>query len=428
MKFTLSALATTAIVGLTAGMGQAQTSLLPPTPDMICGGVGEAGQWMGGTPEASDIATATDPLTLTGLPIALEGNTVGIFSLSSAMDVRVEAQPTGGGDSVIELYDDGGTLVLTDDDSGGGWASRAETQLQPGNYCLLARGYAGGDLVTDMRVGRLEHETITAGLAGGFFGGGDSYFVGIDACTPETEATSLGNGPLDAQLAEGGGVSVANTISGVPYYRFTLASPQAISITAENPQADPYIYFFDGTGGLLAENDDYQSLNSRIDFTAPLPAGDYCIGMRALGNPNLPVTVSVTGYDAAAALAELYDRGDAAPPMDGSYPIIDLGLLPGRSVRDAQISGQRATWYAFEVDQHGAIVIDAVEVTDSDPLIILFNDLGQEIAFNDDSGGTLNSQITARVQAGRYLLAVRQYSDNYQGIIRIATERFVPAP
>lgn len=435
MKLMVSALATTAVVGLMAGAASAQTTeiIVPgdvtvPGADPSCGGIGVNGQWMGGTADASDIATSTDPLTLTGLPIALDGNTVGFFSVSELMDVRVEAQPVDGGDSVIELYAEDGSLVVTDDDSGGGWASRAETSLQPGNYCLMTRGYGGGNLVTDVRAGRLEHETITQGLSGGFFGGTDGYFVGIDPCTAETEATPLGTGPLDAQLGEGGGISVANTINGVPYYRFTLASPQALSITAENQSADPYIYVFDGTGALLAENDDYQSLNSRIDFTAPLLPGDYCIGMRALGNPDAPVTVSVTGYDAAAALAELYDRGDAAPPMDGSYPITDLGVLPGRTVRDVPVAGGQATWFAFEVDQQGAIVIDAVEVTDSDPVIVLYNDLGQEIAFNDDHGGTLNSQITAQVPAGRYLLAVRQYFQDYNGIIRLATQRFVPAP
>lgn len=428
MKFPFSALATTALVGLTASAAQAQDPTpVIETPVISCGGLGATGQWMGGTPDASDISAATAPLTLTGLPIALDGSTVGLFSLSAATDVRVEAQPTDGGDSVIELYDEAGGLVVTDDDSGGGWASRAETALEPGNYCLVTRGYAGGGLTTDIRVGLLEHETITDGLTGGFFGDGDGYFVGIDACTPETAATPLGNGPLDAQLFSGG-ASAANTIAGVPYYRFTLDSAQAVSIRAENPSADPYIYIFDGTGGLIAENDDYESLNSRIDFTTPLQAGTYCIGMRALGDPNIPVTVSVVGYDAQAALAELYDRGDAAPPMDGSYPIIDLGVLPGRLVRDVQISGQQATWFSFEVDQQGAVVIDAVEVTDSDPLLILYNDLGQEIAYNDDHGGTLDSQITARVPAGRYLLAVRQYAENYQGIIRIAAERYVPAP
>ena len=424
MKFTLSALATTATLALTAGMAQAQA--------VSCGGIGDAGQWIGGSPEASDISTSEGPLSLSGVPIPVEGNVVSLFSVSAAGDVRMEAQPVGNGDSVIEIYDEAGMLVITDDDGGGGWASRAETPLQPGNYCMLTRGFAGGGLSSDIRVGRLEHEAITTGLTGGFFGGGGGLFVGIDPCTNETAATPLGAGPLDGVLTDGG-ASAVNTITDAPYYRFTLDSPQSISVRAENPNADPYIYFFDGNGTLLAENDDAQvggsySLNSRIDFTAPLAAGTYCIGMRALSNPDLPVTVSVVGYSQADALAELYATGEAAPPLDGSFPIVDLGVLPGRSVRDAQISGTTATWFSMDIPEAGALVINAVEVTDSDPLIILYNDLGQEIAYNDDANGTLNSELVARVAAGRYLLAVRQYSDSYQGIIRIATERYVPAP
>ncbi len=426
MKFTLSALATTATLALTAGMAQAQDQTVS------CGGIGVTGQWMGGSPEASDISTAEGPLLQSNVPIAFDANVISLFSVSEAGDVRLEAQPVGSGDSVIEIYDEAGALVITDDDGGGGWASRAETFLQPGSYCMLTRGFAGGQLNSDIQVSRLEQEAITAGLTGGFFGGGGgSLFVGVDPCTNETAATPLGTGPLDADLANGG-VSAVNTINGAPYYRFTLNSPQTISVRAENPNADPYIYVFDGNGTLIGENDDAQiggtwSLNSRLDFTQPLQAGTYCIGMRALSNPDIPVTVSVLAYSQADALAELYATGEAAPPMDGSFPIVDLGVLPGRSVRDAQISGTQATWFSMEVPEAGALVINAVEVTDSDPLIILYNDLGQEIAYNDDANGTLNSEIVARVNAGRYLLAVRQYSESYQGIIRIATERYVPA-
>ena len=424
MKFAWSALATTALFGLSAGMASAQ--------DLTCGGIGASGQWIGGTPEASDISTATAALVLNAVPVPQDGNAVAYFSVSAATDVRLEAQPLPGGDSVIELYDANGALVVTDDDSGGGLASRAEVMLQPGEYCLATRGFAGRGLSADLSVGLLDHETITAGLSGGFFGGGGALggggplFVGVDPCLPDTPAQNLAEGAIDGIL-QNGGVSAVNTITGAPYYRFTLNQPTPVSIRAENPSADPYIYIFDGNGNLLAENDDYQSLNSRIDFTTPLQPGTYCIGMRALSNPNVPVTVSVLAFDANAALNELYASGEAAPPLDGSYPIIDLGSLPARSVRDGQISGTNATWYSFEVPESGALVIDAVEVTDSDPLIILYNDLGAEIAFNDDSNGTLNSQIVARVNPGRYLLAVRQYSDNYQGIIRIATERYVPA-
>jgi len=419
MKYVLVAVATTAIAGMTAGAASAQA--------MPCSAIGETGQWIAGTSEASDISVAAQALVFGGLAIPANDHMLLAFSLSAPGDVRIEAQPFPGGDSVIELYDALGTLLVTDDDSGGGLASRAETALEPGQYCLLTRGWAGNGLTADVSVGRLDHDAITAGLSGGFFGETDfPLFVGVDPCTAATPAISLGDGPLDAMLGQGG-ASAENTISGTPSYRFSLASPQSLSIRAENPSADPYIYIFDGDGTLLAENDDYDGLNSRIDFTTPLSAGTYCVGMRALSNPDLPVILSVVGYDAAAALRELYATGDAAPPLDGSYPVVDLGLLPARSVRDAQIEGTTATWFAFQVSQAGAIVIDAVEVTDSDPLIVLYDDLGNEIAYNDDFGGTLNSQIVARVQAGRYLLAVRQYSDFYSGIIRIAIERYAPA-
>jgi hypothetical protein len=332
---------------------------------------------------------------------------------------------------VIELYDAAGQLVVTDDDSGGGFASRAETTLEPGDYCLATRGFGGAGLTADVSVGQIEHAAITQGLAGGFVDGGifppdQPIFVGIDPCTADTPATPLGGGMIDAALDQGG-VEATNTIVGTPYYRFTLASPQPLTIRAENQRADPYIYIFDGQGALLAENDDYDSLDSRIDFTEALPPGDYCIGMRALSDPSLPVTVRVMRYDQQAALNELYASGEAAPPMDGSWPVTDMGPLPPRAVRDAQVSGRNAEWFAFEMPSRGMLLIDAIEVTDADPVIALFDDLGREIGFNDDANGTLNSQLAVRLDGGRYMLSVRQYSDGYQGIIRIATERFVPA-
>lgn len=422
MRFTFSALSTTAILAMSAGGAAAQA--------VSCGGIGDAGQWMGGSPEASDISVSDGPLALLGLAVPEGGDMVGLFSLSEAMDIRAEAQPAVGGDTVIEVYNEAGDLIVIDDDSGGSLASRAETFMEPGNYCALVRGWAGRDVVADVQIGRLEHTEITEGLGGGFgggfeggFGGG---FVGVEACTADTQAIILGTGPIDGQLSDG--IVATNSVTAAPYYRFTLDSPQPVTIRADNPSSDPYIYIFNGAGTLIAENDDFQSLNSRIDFTTPLEAGTYCIGMRSLRDDNLPITVSVAGYDAAAALRELYDMGDAAPPNDGSYPITDMGELAGRSVLDVAVSGDTAQWISFDIPVGGFVVIDAIEVTNSDPVIILYNDLGQQLAFNDDFGGSFNSQISSQVQPGTYLLAIRQFSDSYDGIIRIGTQRYVPAP
>jgi hypothetical protein len=408
-----------AAMALMTGQAFAQT--------VSCDGLGLGAPWMGGAPAASDIATAAGALSATGVVVPPDGRAVSLFSVSRAMDVRVEAAPqSGAGDTVLEVYDADGRLVVLDDDSGGGLSSRAELDLQPGNYCLAVRGFDGGAMTADLRVSRLDMPALTVGLAGGFAGTeGLPLFVGVQPCLADTPATPLGAGPIDGQLALG--VVATNSVTAVPYYRFALAAPQTVSVRAENPNADPYIYVFDGAGALLDENDDFETLNSRIDFTTALPPGSYCIGMRALSDPDQPVTVSVRGFDQAAVDQELYAAADAAPPLGGAYPVTDLGVLPATSLRDVQVPGGRAVFYSFEITQAGLLLITADEVTDSDPWLRFFDANGDMIAENDDANQSLNSELAVRVLPGRYTVGVRQYSGATNGVIRIGLQRYVPA-
>lgn len=396
--------------------------------EVSCGGIGVGAPWLGGSRATSDIAVAPGPLSLSGMNVAQGTRGVALFTLSQPGEFRVEAAPSNEfGDTVLEVFDAQGNLVVTDDDSGGMLSSRAELPLQPGDYCLAVMGYAGGPVLADLQVSRLEMPAMTQGLLGGFAGTeGFPPFVGVQPCLPDTPATPLGQGAIDATLAQGG-VNASNTIAGVPYYRFTLASPQPLTIRAENPNADPYIYVFDGRGQLLAENDDYESLNSRIDFTTALQPGDYCIAMRALSDPNLPVTVRVAGFDARAAAAEAYALGEASPPLDGSYPVQSLGVVGRGLTQDVTVPGAEAQWFMVEVAEYSLLIINADEVTDSDPVLSVFDEFGRNLGFNDDANGTLNSELTVRTPPGRYLIALRQYSQGYQGIIRMGIQRFVPA-
>jgi hypothetical protein len=422
---------TRASVTMTAAMALALSGTAAMAQAPFCGGLGTTGDWIAGDQAASDIATAAEALTREAQEVPRNGEVVTFFSLGADGTVRLEARASApGGDPVLELYDAAGVMVVTDDDSGGLLDARAETELQAGDYCLLVRGFADSPLTADIRVGRLEHAALTEGLRGGFFdpddSGGGPDFVGIQPCLPTTEATQLTQGPIDAALAQGG-AHATGTVTGTPYYRFTLEMPQALSLRAVNEAADPYIYLFDGTGALIAENDDYDSLNSRIDITSPLAAGTYCVGMRALSDPDLPITLSVLPFDAAAAQAETIAAGEAAPPLDGSWPVRAMGLLPPVTVRDLRVAGTRAEWLSFEIGAPTVLLIDAVGLSDSDPMLILYDAGGTEIAFNDDANGTLDSQLVMRLDPGLYLLALRQFSDAYQGTIRLTTERFVRA-
>lgn len=385
----------------------------------LCGGAGAGAQWAGTTREASDISTAADYLGLIG-NIPAGGDLTTLFTVSSPMMVRVEAMPTDAGDTVIDLRDASGMVVLSDDDGGGFLASRGEISLDPGTYCLVTSSYDGSDLLAELRVSSLEQEALTPGL------GGDGGGFGA-MCTPETEATPFRpEGSLDAELETG--ISRTASIASEPFYRFTLDAAQSISITAENPDADPVLSLYDDNGQLLAENDDFDGLNSRIDFIDGLQAGTYCIALDSLSDETAPVTVSVNAFSEEQYMRGLYNNAEASPPLDGSYPVEALGVLEGRLRKDVR-EGDDLVWVSFEVNEPGLVLIEGIATAGNDPMLTLFDDLGRRIDQNDDYGGSYDSQIAARVNSGTYVLAIGRPGGYYgtPGVTRLAIERFTPA-
>lgn len=81
--------------------------------------------------------------------------------------------------------------------------------------------------------------------------------------------------------------------------------------------------------------------------------------------------------------------------------------------------------YTFE-GQAGQVVTITLESDDFDPVLFLQTATGEEIAFNDDYGGTLNSRIVAELPAdGTYRVVARSYAGNggdFNLLVRLATE------
>ena len=84
-------------------------------------------------------------------------------------------------------------------------------------------------------------------------------------------------------------------------------------------------------------------------------------------------------------------------------------------------------WYSFEVYEGGLVLIEAIAQGQGDPVLIMYDDLGRQVGYNDDSDGSLNSLLTVRVQPGTYLVAVKQLDHSTRGVIRMVFERYVPA-
>jgi hypothetical protein len=170
------------------------------------------------------------------------------------VQARIEAQGRGSGDPMIEIRDESGAVVASDDDSGGSGAARSEIDLEAGRYCVSMRSYDGAPMTGFVRVGRTEHEALTAGtevatdpaqpadpmepadpmttdpMAPATMPGG--------TCDAAAITAYLSDAPLDAQIAAGS-VSQTATVGEVPYWGFVLAAPTTLSITAENEARTP---------------------------------------------------------------------------------------------------------------------------------------------------------------------------------------------
>lgn len=372
-----------------------------------CGTAGTGGAWIGGDEASSDVATAETYLEQMALVLG-GGEYVSLFSLSEGADVRIEAQGRGAGDPIIDVLDSSGSAILSDDDSGGNGAARAETYLEAGTYCMSLRSYEGGPMTAFVRISKDEYEPLTDGIA-------------------ETLANRDGaTGSCSSAVPMGTvGDSVSAPVNETPFWSFTLDAATAVSITAQNETADPVLTLYDADENHIADNDDFDGLNSRIDIAEPLAAGTYCIGLEALNDGDVPITVSLNTYDPAAANLALVAQGQAAPPLDGSVVVTELGPLESRMRHDVQAT-EAAVWFSTEISAPGLMLVEAIGTGETDPWIVIFDDLGREIGVNDDHGDGLDSLLTVRVSPGSYLIGVRQIAET-PGLVRLLLERYVRA-
>ncbi len=346
------------------------------------------------------------------------------FEVSSPTDVRIEATDESGVDPVMVLLDTSGNELASDDDGGGGRASRIETSLNPGSYCARVYNFSSNNGPTTIQLSRWDMEAITVGAA---TGGGAA-----EACTAATPAEPIAFGPINAALSNGGAINFSRS-GGVTYHRFTVDNPLGLTITANNTEADPVLRVYDNAGNVVFENDDYDGLNAQIDMQTPLQSGDYCIAVSALSDSEQPIDVVVKAFDEQAFLNARYASGEASPPIGGSYPIDDIGLINTAFSGDVLV-GKDARWIMFEVAEPSLMLIQGIGNGGADSQLYLYNDRGQQLGFNDDSGlggnSTRDSQIAAELYPGRYLAAVLLYSfeeGSPSQPVRVSFQRYVRA-
>ena len=377
----------------------AATGLALPAAAQICGG---DAQWLGAEADG-DVSTSETPL-VTAADVAAGQRAIFAFRVSGdALALRVEAEAPEG-DPAISLLTEDGDLIAENDDTAVSLNSLLETSVGPGVYCVALRSANDGALAATVQVSRQDQPALLAG---------DNQQAGMDAiapCTTDTPAEALSPEALNGRLDQG---LVTTAQDGTThYYRFSLSQPMPLTLRAASPTLDPVLKLFDGQGVLLAENDDADGLNARLDFASPLAAGDYCVAAASLSGQPGEVTLSAEKLDPEAFLRNAYRRGELAPPADGGFPIQEVDL--DQQTQTVVLHDGAAQWLGLALDQPTVLIISGYgSFTGADPKLVLFAASGAPVAENDDIDGSTNARLgPVLLEPGRYHLGVIDVSRN----------------
>ncbi len=184
-----------------------------------------------------------------------------VFQGRRGQRVAIEMQSQELDSYVILLSQDSRALYLTDDDSAGNYNARLEATLpEDGDYIIIANAYAEGEQ------GRYNLSLRDLGGQGSGAASGGVILQESGRLTPGDE------------------IAPDNTL--FDRYTFNGRAGQTVTISLQSQEFDTYLAILDGSGEVIAENDDADANTTNSQLALTLPAtGTY--------------TVIVNGYSTA---------------------------------------------------------------------------------------------------------------------------------
>ncbi len=299
-------------------------------------------------------------------------------------------------DAYLILRDQSGAQIKTDDDSGGGLNARIiQTLGYTGLYQIVAN---------TNRANQYGAFTLQLQAVGG--GGAAPAQPVVTPIGPQPVGGSPSAGVVGTiglnQQAQNTLTAGAARYDGKPFqaYSFQCAAGQAFQMDVISDW-DNYAMVFDPSGNQVAHDDDSGgNLNARIQYTCPMN-GTYLL--------------AVSTYSATTTTGAYTLRVQASAPgaavTAGVIGTIGLNQqVQNNLTPDApRYNGKPFQAYNFACTAGQAFQMDVISTWDN--YAIVFDPVGNPVATDDDSGGSLNARVQHTCQlTGTYRLAVSTYS------------------
>jgi hypothetical protein len=193
------------------------------------------------------------------------------------------------------------------------------------------------------------------------------------------------------------GDSVTEDADGNVEYTISLEEGQTVVIDVTSEDFDTYLDVENSDGDLLASDDDGgDAFNSRLNFTAP-DSDLYTLIVRSFAG------------DADGTFTLTVEEGSGSGGGTGDGGTIEYGQTV-----EVNPDGAVSTTFTFEGTEGDVVDVYAVSQGSEDSRIYLYDEDGNEIAQDDDSGGNSNPYIRRFILPtdGTYQIDLRGFGDS----------------
>lgn len=272
-------------------------------------------------------------------------------------------------DSLLVLYDASGNELDRNDDDGGSLNSRLGVTLTAGQtYYIQAGAYSESQGAYTL--------SLTPVV--------DDHASTLDAA--ETITLSNDRAVLIGEIETASDVDIFKLVA-------TQTGGLVLRQQASNGALDSLLTVYDSDGNVVAQNDDSQGTLNSLLLINVVAGKTYYIQAGAYSTSTGAYTLSVDAYED--------DAPNTQQPDNPSIPLLDVE--PTQQTGTIEVSGD-VDYHQFVAPTTGTLTLRMDNTpggTFIDSFLQVFDDAGLGLVQNDDSGGTLGSQVSFDVVAGQ---------------------------